>query len=481
MGKWGCCSCGKVSHRIKECPYAIKGNRDSHPKLRLLVQLLSQAAQFLCRAHISVLMMKVLGTKVKLSTAFYSQTDGQVERTIQKLEDMLRACVLDFKGRWDDHLPLIKFAYNKSYHASIQMAPFDALYGRRCRSPIGWFEVGEAALIGIDFVLKAMAKCSYANIVPSTEEFEKLDLPRPSFAYDHPSTSSMPSSIENPDQRSYRVNLPQVTKDHDNFDDFRRKSDSKEQRKIQNAKEKQTVDTEEKSKMDTDSTCINRKELLVKMDLDSLESEIKIYVKTYIDQKFKDLERVMNDKFSKVLKLLQQKNETVEKKNILKQSWQEGDPSDDVVDVPEPTTNSLVKETDKLVKMEEDKANQAPSPFNNGEQHEKDDGIEKLSDIVVEEMQPLDSIILGEEHDMTLIIYKPPPASADETDEIADMEMSLINTIKELSTRLGQPWHLVNEVFVPINCDSAFHWVFAVIASKDRCICVYDSMASSRK
>ncbi|KAF3669001.1 hypothetical protein FXO38_07798 [Capsicum annuum] len=56
------------------------------------------------------------------------------------------------------------------------------------------------------------------------------------------------------------------------------------------------------------------------------------------------------------------------------------------------------------------------------------------------------------------------------SDEVADMEMSLINTIKGLSTRSGQPWHLVNEVFVPINCDSAFYWVFAVIASKDRCI-----------
>jgi len=78
-----------------------------------------------------------LGTQVKLSTAFHPQTDGQAERTIQTLEDMLRACVIDFKGNWDDHLPLIEFSYNNSYHSSIAMAPFEALYGRRCRSPIG--------------------------------------------------------------------------------------------------------------------------------------------------------------------------------------------------------------------------------------------------------------------------------------------------------------------------------------------------------
>ncbi|XP_070054553.1 uncharacterized protein [Nicotiana tomentosiformis] len=75
--------------------------------------------------------------EVNLNTTFHPQTDGQAERTIQTLEDMLRACVLDLKGIWDDHLPLIEFAYNNSFYASIQMAPFEALYGRRCRSPIG--------------------------------------------------------------------------------------------------------------------------------------------------------------------------------------------------------------------------------------------------------------------------------------------------------------------------------------------------------
>ncbi|KAD3337351.1 hypothetical protein E3N88_32871 [Mikania micrantha] len=77
------------------------------------------------------------GTRLDLSTAYHPQTDGQTERTIQTL-DMLRACVIDFGGSWDSHLPLVEFSYNNSYHASIGMAPFEALYGRKCRSPICW-------------------------------------------------------------------------------------------------------------------------------------------------------------------------------------------------------------------------------------------------------------------------------------------------------------------------------------------------------
>ena len=77
-----------------------------------------------------------MGTKLNFSTTFHPQTDGQSERTIQILEDMLRACATDFKGSWEGHLPLVEFAYNNSYQASIQMAPYEALYGRKCRSPI---------------------------------------------------------------------------------------------------------------------------------------------------------------------------------------------------------------------------------------------------------------------------------------------------------------------------------------------------------
>ena len=79
---------------------------------------------------------KALGSELGFSTSFHPRTDGQSKRTIQTLEDMLRACVIDFKGSWEGQLPLIEFAYNNSYHASIGMPPYEALYGRRCRSPI---------------------------------------------------------------------------------------------------------------------------------------------------------------------------------------------------------------------------------------------------------------------------------------------------------------------------------------------------------
>ncbi|KAI3672432.1 hypothetical protein L6452_38520 [Arctium lappa] len=89
-----------------------------------------------------------MGTRLNMSTAYHPQTDGQSERTIQTLEDMLRACVIDFGGSWDNHLPLIEFAYNNSYHSSIKAAPFEALYGRKCRTPICWADIGERQLAG---------------------------------------------------------------------------------------------------------------------------------------------------------------------------------------------------------------------------------------------------------------------------------------------------------------------------------------------
>ena len=93
-----------------------------------------------------------MGTQLSMSTAFHPQTDGQSERAIQILEDMLRACVLDLKGSWEEHLPLVEFAYNNSYQASIHMAPYEALYGRPCRSPICWTEVGESSITGPDLI-----------------------------------------------------------------------------------------------------------------------------------------------------------------------------------------------------------------------------------------------------------------------------------------------------------------------------------------
>ncbi|GJZ17629.1 putative reverse transcriptase domain-containing protein [Tanacetum coccineum] len=95
---------------------------------------------------------KALGTRLDMSMAYHLQTDGQSERTIQTLEDMLRACVIDFGGSWDVHLSLAEFSYNNSYHSSIRCAPFEALYERKCRLPVLWVEIGESSLIGPELI-----------------------------------------------------------------------------------------------------------------------------------------------------------------------------------------------------------------------------------------------------------------------------------------------------------------------------------------
>ena len=95
---------------------------------------------------------------MKLCIALHPQTDRQAERTIQTLEDMIRSCIIDFKGSWDKHLPFVEFAYKNSFHSSISMAPYEALYGRRCRSPIGWFKVGEPSLLGPELIYKTLEK-----------------------------------------------------------------------------------------------------------------------------------------------------------------------------------------------------------------------------------------------------------------------------------------------------------------------------------
>jgi len=97
-------------------------------------------------------MHKSLGTSLARSTAYHPQTSGQTERLNQVLEDMLRACVLSSKGSWESWLPLAEFSYNNSYRESIKIAPFDALYGRRCRTRLNWVEPGQRRYYGIDFV-----------------------------------------------------------------------------------------------------------------------------------------------------------------------------------------------------------------------------------------------------------------------------------------------------------------------------------------
>ncbi|GJR15774.1 reverse transcriptase domain-containing protein [Tanacetum coccineum] len=122
-------------------PVSIISDRDSHFTSRVWQSL-----------H------KALGTQLNLSTAYHPQTDGQSERTIQTLEDMLRACVIDFGNGWDRHLPLVEFSYNNSYHTSIKVTPFEALYGRKCHSPVCWVEVGEAQLTGPEIIHETTEK-----------------------------------------------------------------------------------------------------------------------------------------------------------------------------------------------------------------------------------------------------------------------------------------------------------------------------------
>ena len=96
-----------------------------------------------------------MGTHLDYSTAFHPQTDGQTERVNQVLEDLLRACVLTYSNDWEKSLPYAEFSYNNSYQASLQMAPFEALYGRKCRTPLMWSEVGERIFFGPASILEA--------------------------------------------------------------------------------------------------------------------------------------------------------------------------------------------------------------------------------------------------------------------------------------------------------------------------------------
>ncbi|GJY89287.1 putative reverse transcriptase domain-containing protein [Tanacetum coccineum] len=134
---------------------------------------------------------KALGTNLDMSTTYHPQTDGQSERTIQTVEDMLRACVINFGNGWVRHFPLVEFSYSNIYHASIKAAPFEALYGRKCRSPVCWAEVGQVQLTGPEMVQETTEKViqikqrmqaardrqkSYADLKRKPVEFQVGDI-----------------------------------------------------------------------------------------------------------------------------------------------------------------------------------------------------------------------------------------------------------------------------------------------------------------
>ncbi|GKE75833.1 putative reverse transcriptase domain-containing protein, partial [Tanacetum coccineum] len=132
-------------------------------------------------------LQKALGTNLDMSITYHSQTEGQSERTIQTLKDMLCACAIDFGRGWVNHLPLVEFSYNNSYHASIKAAPFEALYGQKCRSTVCWAEVRQVQLTSSELVQETTKKIiqikermqvardrqkSYADLKRKTMEFQ---------------------------------------------------------------------------------------------------------------------------------------------------------------------------------------------------------------------------------------------------------------------------------------------------------------------
>nr|GEY13273.1 putative reverse transcriptase domain-containing protein [Tanacetum cinerariifolium] len=136
-------------------------------------------------------LQKALGTQLNLSTAYHPETDGQSKRMIQTLEGMLRACVIDFGNSWDRHLPLVEYSYNNNYHTSIKAAPFEALCGRKCRSPVCWSEVGDSQPTSPELIRETTKKIvqiknrfltarsrqkSYANVRRKPMEFKVGDM-----------------------------------------------------------------------------------------------------------------------------------------------------------------------------------------------------------------------------------------------------------------------------------------------------------------
>ena len=105
-------------------------------------------------------LQECLGTSLLRSSAYRPQTNGQTERVNQVLKDMLRACAISFPEKWDECLKLAEFSYNNRYQESIRMAPFEALYGQKCRTPLNWIEVRDHGYFGPEFIKEAREKVS---------------------------------------------------------------------------------------------------------------------------------------------------------------------------------------------------------------------------------------------------------------------------------------------------------------------------------
>lgn len=138
---------------------------------RVLISIISDkdpcfASRFWKKLH------QAFGTRLDLSTIYHPQIDGQSERVIQILYNMLQSCVIDFRGSQEDYLPLAEFTYNNNFQSSIQMAPYEALYGRKCRTPLCWMKLGERQVLGPKLVFET------ENIVRLIQDQLKTDFDR---------------------------------------------------------------------------------------------------------------------------------------------------------------------------------------------------------------------------------------------------------------------------------------------------------------
>ncbi|GJW84875.1 putative reverse transcriptase domain-containing protein, partial [Tanacetum coccineum] len=150
-----------IMHESHKSKYSIHPGSDKmYQDLKKLYWWPNMKAEIATKftSHLWKSLNEALGTQLDMSMAYYPQTGGQSERTIQTLEDMLRAYVMDFEKGWDRHLPLIEFSYNNNYHTSIKAASFEVLYGRKFCSPICWAEVGDAQLTGPKIIRETTEK-----------------------------------------------------------------------------------------------------------------------------------------------------------------------------------------------------------------------------------------------------------------------------------------------------------------------------------
>ncbi|WVZ52211.1 hypothetical protein U9M48_003293 [Paspalum notatum var. saurae] len=137
-------------------PTGLPCTQKGYDSIWVIIDRFTKSAHF-------IPLQAALRTNLIRSSAYHPQTSGQVERVNQIQEDMLRACALTYSTKWDECLPLAEFAYNNSYQKSLEMAPFEALYGRRCRTPLNWFEPGERVTFGPDLVTQAEEQVKFIH------------------------------------------------------------------------------------------------------------------------------------------------------------------------------------------------------------------------------------------------------------------------------------------------------------------------------